>query len=95
DTRPLPLQRLFAAEHPDSGIHLEVLSTEPAFQFYTANFCNVPAVAGASAKGQRSGFCLEPSRYVNAVNEPAWKHMVLLKKGERYGARSVYRVWKE
>ncbi|OWY97842.1 Aldose 1-epimerase, partial [Phytophthora megakarya] len=35
DTRKLPLQLLVTAEHPDTKIHLEVLSTEPAFQFYT------------------------------------------------------------
>ena len=84
-----------AAHHPDSGIHLEVLSTEPAFQFYTGKYIEVPAVAGLPARGARSGFCVEPSRYVNAVNEAAWRDMMVLKKGDVYGCRIVYRAWAE
>ncbi|EPE05127.1 aldose 1-epimerase [Ophiostoma piceae UAMH 11346] len=94
DTRALPLNRHLAAHHPDTGIHLEVYSTEPAFQFYTGKFIDVPAVGGLPARGNRAGFCVEPSRYVNAPNVEAWKDMAVLKKGEKYGARIVYRAWK-
>lgn len=95
DTRERPLTRLVAAHHPGSGVRLEVLSTEPAFQFYTGRFIDVPAVEGAPARGKRSAFCVEPSRYVNAANEDKWKGQVLLRKGEKYGARTVYKAWKE
>ncbi|PHH79162.1 hypothetical protein CDD82_2557 [Ophiocordyceps australis] len=95
DTRSLPLALNLAAHHPDSGIHLEVLSTEPAFQFYTGDFVNVPSVNGAPPRGPRSGFCCEPGRFVNACNVPDWKSMTLLKKGDVYGARIVYRAWKD
>ncbi|PHH62880.1 hypothetical protein CDD81_6598 [Ophiocordyceps australis] len=95
DTRSLPLALNLAAHHPGSGIHLEVLSTEPAFQFYTGHFNNVPAVNGAPPRGPRSGFCCEPGRFVNACNVPDWKNMTLLKKGDVYGARIVYRAWKD
>lgn len=95
DTRSRPLTRLVAAHHPPTGIHLEVYSTEPAFQFYTGKYIDVPAVGGAPARASRSGFCVEPSRYVNALNVPEWKGQTLLKKGETYGARIVYKAWKE
>lgn len=95
DTRGAPLARLVAARHPDSGIHLEVWSTEPAFQFYTGKHIDVPAVGGLPARGARAGFCVEPSRWVNAANVPEWRSQMLLKKGETYGARIVYRAWKE
>ncbi|KAB5518118.1 galactose mutarotase-like domain-containing protein [Coniochaeta sp. 2T2.1] len=95
DTRSQPLRKLVEALHPDSKVHLEVLSTEPAFQFYTGKYIDVPAVAGLPARGARSGFCVEPSRYVNAANVEEWKGQMLLKKGEKYGARIVYRAWKE
>lgn len=95
DTRGLPLGLHLAAHHPKTGIHLEVHSTEPAFQFYTGRHINVPAVEGAPARGKRSGFCVEPSRWVNAINVPEWKDMMVLKKGEKYGCRIVYKVWKE
>ena len=95
DSRASALTRHVAAHHPKTGIHLEVLSTEPAFQFYTGKYINVPAVDGAPARGKRSGFCVEPSRWVNAVNVPEWKRMMVLKKGETYGCRIVYKAWKE
>lgn len=94
DTRGGPLTRLVAADHPASGVHLEVLSTEPAFQFYTGKFIDVPAVDGAPARGPRAAFCVEPSRYVNAVNEDRWRSQVLLPRGQKYGARIVYKAWK-
>ncbi len=94
DTRSEPLTKLVSASHPKSNIHLEVLSTEPAFQFYTGKYIDVPAVAGLPARGKRSGFCVEPSRYVNACNVDEWKDTMLLKKGEKYGCRIVYRAWK-
>jgi aldose 1-epimerase len=99
DTRSSPLNTLVSAYHPDTKIHLEVLSTEPAFQFYTGKYIDVPEIKGddgkivAPARGARSGFCVEPSRYVNAINVPEWKDQVLLKKGEVYGSRIVYKGW--
>ncbi|KAF2660667.1 bifunctional protein GAL10 [Lophiostoma macrostomum CBS 122681] len=93
DTRNSPIQKLASFYHPDSKIHLEISSTEPAFQFYTGKYIDVPAVGGLAARGSRSGFCVEPSRYVNAVNSPEHKSQVLLKKGEKYGSRIVYRAW--
>ncbi|GME22085.1 Aldose 1-epimerase [Neofusicoccum parvum] len=93
DTRGLPLRKLAAFHHPQSKIHLEVHSTEPAFQFYTGGFIDVPAVDGLPARGPRSGFCVEPSRYVNAANVEQWKGQVLLKRGAKYGSKIVYRAW--
>lgn len=93
DTRSEPLRKVVTAYHPETKIHLEVLTTEPAFQFYTGKYIEVPEVEGISARGARSGFCVEPSRYVNAVNVPEWRDQVVLKKGEVYGSRIVYRGW--
>ncbi|OTA00599.1 aldose-1-epimerase [Trichoderma parareesei] len=95
DTRSQSLALNLSAFHPKSGIHLEVLSTEPSFQFYTGDLTNVPAAEGLPARGARSAFCCEPGRWINACNVPEWRNMVLLKKGETYGARIVYRAWTE
>ncbi|OAA56058.1 Aldose 1-epimerase, subgroup [Cordyceps fumosorosea ARSEF 2679] len=96
DTRAGPLRLHLAATHPATGIHLQVLSTEPSFQFYTGDFTDAPAVGpGAPARGARSAFCCEPGRWVNAPNVPEWKNMTLLRKGETYGARIVYKAWVE
>lgn len=96
DTRSSPLNLHVSAYHPDTKIHLEVLSTEPAFQLYTGDYIDVKEIEGEDGieqRGARSGFCVEPSRYVNAVNVPEWKQQVLLSKGEVYGSRIVYRAW--
>ncbi|KAM4056565.1 aldose 1-epimerase domain-containing protein [Hirsutella rhossiliensis] len=93
DTRGQPLVRNLSAHHPKTGIHLDVLSTEPAFQFYTGHFTDVPPVGGAPARGPRSAFCCEPGRFVNACNVPEWRGMTVLRRGELYGARIVYRIW--
>lgn len=95
DTRDLSTRRLAYFHHPNSRLHFEVLSTEPAFQFYTGKYINIPAAEGAQARGPRSGFCVEPSRYINAINEDKWRHMVTLKKGQLWGARIVYQGWKD
>ena len=95
DTRSEPLKKLVAAYHPDTAIHLEVWSTEPAFQFYTGKYIDVPAVDNVPARGARAGFCVEPHRYVNAPNVEEWKGQVLLKKGKVYGSRIVYRAWSD
>lgn len=95
DTRSQPLRLLATAKHPTTGFHLEVHSTEPAFQFYTGKFIDVPAVNGYPARGPRSGFCVEPSRYINAPNKAAWKGMSVLKKGQVWGSKIVYKAWKD
>ncbi|KAF2018315.1 galactose mutarotase-like protein [Aaosphaeria arxii CBS 175.79] len=93
DTRSQPLNTVASFYHPDTKIHLEVGTTEPAFQFYTGKYIDVPAVEGVPARGARSGFCVEPSRYVNAINVPEHRSQVVLKKGEKYGSKIVYRGW--
>ncbi|KKZ66441.1 aldose 1-epimerase [[Emmonsia] crescens] len=95
DTRSRPLRLNAAFKHQITGIHLEVHSTEPAFQFYTGKFINVPSVGGAPPRGPRSGFCVEPSRYINAPNEPDWRGMSVLKKGQIWGSKIVYKAWRE
>lgn len=95
DTRKSPLNLLLSAFHPATNIHLQVLSTEPAFQFYTGAGIDVEAVGGLEARGARSGFCVEPSRFVNAVNVKEWRDQVVMRKGEKYGARIVYKAWSE
>lgn len=94
DTRSQALQLLGEFSHPSTNLHLEVYSTEPAFQFYTGNFIDVPPVNGLPARGKYAGFCVEPSRYVNAPNVPEWRHMAVLKKGQVYGSKIVYKAWK-
>jgi aldose 1-epimerase len=95
DTRDSPLNQLVGLYSPATKIHLDIYSTEPAFQFYTGTFIDVPATEDTPARGARAGLCVEPSRYINAVNVPEWRDQVLLKKGQKWGSRTVYKAWKD
>ncbi|KAL4924678.1 aldose epimerase family protein [Aspergillus undulatus] len=95
DTRDKPLKLLAEFRHSGTRMNLQVHSTDPAFQFYTGAGINVQEAGSENpARGPWAGFCIEPSRYVNAVNEPEWRHTVVLKKGEKYGSRIVYKAWR-
>jgi len=76
---------------PTSGRVLEVLSTEPALQFYSGNFLD------GSLKGKggwiyqfRNGFCMEPQHYPDSPNKPKFPSTVL-KPGETYKNTIIYR----
>lgn len=96
DTRAQPLRLCATAWHPDTRIHLEVRSSDPAFQFYTGKYVDVAARPdGTPARGPRAGFCVEPSRFVDAINREEWRGMILVKKGETYGSKITYTAWKD
>ncbi|KAL9131893.1 MAG: hypothetical protein Q9217_000253 [Psora testacea] len=99
DTRTLPLRKLVSLSHPATSLHLDVLSTELAFQFYTGEGIDVPELETSKgetipAKGPRAGIAIEPSRYVDAPRKE-WRGQCMLKKGQVWGARSQYRAWTE
>ncbi|KAL4805276.1 galactose mutarotase-like domain-containing protein [Aspergillus unguis] len=95
DTRKRPLNLLAEFRHNDTKMNLQVHSTDPAFQFYSGAGIDVQQADEKNpARGPWAGFCIEPSRYVNAVNEKDWRHTVVLKKGEKYGSRIVYKAWR-
>lgn len=94
DTRTRPLSKLVSMKHSATGVNLEIYSTEPAFQFYLGRHISVPASEHGPERGPRSGMCIEPSRYINAVNYPEWRGMVVLRRGEKYGSHTRYVAWK-
>lgn len=95
DTRQSTLNKIVGLHSANSKIHLDVFSTEPAFQFYTGKFIDVAATEHTPARGARAGLCIEPSRYINAVNVPEWRDQVVLKKGQLWGSKTVYKAWKD
>lgn len=90
DTRQEPMKKLCQFQHPSTKLHLEVLSTEPAFQFYTGEYVDAPAMDGMPARGSRCGMCIEASRYINAINHEDWRQMVLLKRGTIWVSTPTY-----
>ncbi|CAK7235660.1 hypothetical protein SBRCBS47491_009371 [Sporothrix bragantina] len=99
DTRSRPLHKCVSMYHPGTKLHLVVETTEPSFQFYSGDGIDVPKVGladgrvGVPKRVPRSGIAVEPNRYVDAVNRPEWRSLVLLKRGVVWGCRNRYRVW--
>lgn len=78
---------------PASGRALEVLSTEPATQFYTGNFLDGTIVGKGGWRYQkRSAFCIEPQHYPDTPNQPSFPS-VQLSPGETHQNTIVYRFF--
>ena len=97
DTRKRPLRTMVQMFHPHTNLHLEVSSTEPAFQLYTGDGINVPALSLANgqstlAMGPRSGIAVEPCRYVDAQRKE-WRKQCSIRQGQKWGSRIRYRGW--
>jgi len=78
-------------QEPESGRVLEVLTTEPAIQFYAGNFLD-GSLYGPSGRAYRQGdgFCLETQHYPDSPNHPAFPSTVL-RPGESYRTNTVFR----
>lgn len=76
------------ASDSQSGRTMEVLTTEPGVQLYTANHFNKqPATAG---KDRHTSFCLECQHLPDAPNQPSFPSTVL-RPGETYHQKTIYR----
>lgn len=78
---------------PSTGITMSLTTSEPGFQLYVpqgATSFSYKDTQGEGKYGARAAFCLEASRFPDAVNKPDWRQQVVLKKGEKYEQRTVY-----
>lgn len=76
---------------PASGRMMEILTTEPAMQFYSGNFLDGSNVGkGGHAYQHRTGLCLEPQHYPDSPNHPEFPSTIL-QPDEVYRSVSVYR----
>lgn len=74
---------------PKSGRIMDVLTTEPGLQFYTANTLNVTGKGGKSY-GPRSAFCMETQHFPDSPNRPDFP-AVVLKPGVPFKSTTIYR----
>jgi len=78
-------------EDPKSGRTMEVLTTEPGVQIYSANF---PDGAIEGPKGfsypSHAGLCLETQHFPDSPNHPQFPS-TLLRPGETYHATTIHR----
>ena len=80
-------------ESKKTGIKLTVSTNLPGFQFYTANNlgkATQPAGKDGKRYEKRSGLCIEPQFYPNAINTPSFAEKGILKAGETYKREITY-----
>lgn len=88
---PGTLARIAKVEEPKSGRIMEVLTTEPAVQFYAGNFLDGTLRGkNGAVYVRRSGFCLEPQHYPDSPNHKNFPSTVL-KPGQTYRNTIIYR----
>jgi aldose 1-epimerase len=75
---------------PNSGRVMEVLTSEPGVQFYSANFLDGFTGKGGATYPRRSGFCLETQHYPDSPNKPEFP-TTELHPGEKYETTTVYK----
>ncbi len=85
------LRQVARVVEPKSGRVLEVSTTEPGVQFYTANYLDGSLTGkGGKVYHKRYGFCLETQHYPDSPNQPTFPTTVL-KKGARYRSTTVFK----
>lgn len=77
-------------KEPTSGRVMEVYTTEPAIQLYTANFLDGSIQSRGAVYKQHHAFCLEAEHYPDAINQPKFP-TTLLKPGQTYRQTTVYK----
>lgn len=76
---------------PETGITLEVYTSEPGIQVYTGNFLD-GTVKGKKGivYNQRASVCLETQHYPDSPNKPEWPS-VILEPGQTYHSECIFK----
>ncbi|GJE16892.1 aldose epimerase family protein [Methylobacterium marchantiae] len=88
---PGALRQVASAHDPSSGRRLDIATTQPGLQLYTANMLD-GAVVGSGGRLYRSGdaVCFEAQGFPDAPNQESFPATVL-RPGERFTATTAYR----
>ena len=91
DDNSNPLKMAAEIWEPVSGRVLQVLTTEPAIQFYSGNYLD-GSIRGKSGEPyvKHSGLCLETQHFPDSPNHPNFPSTVL-RVGETFHSVTVYR----
>ena len=87
-TKPMLAARV---REPESGRVLEMFTTEPGVQLYTANFLDgtLKGKGGVVYKKQQA-FCLEAQHFPDSVHHDNFPS-IILRPGEKYTQTTIYR----
>ena len=78
------------AVSPQTGIQMEVYTTEPGVQLYTGNFLD-GSFEGKNGHTypKRSAFCLETQHYPDSINNPKYPSVVL-SPGKTFESKTIF-----
>ncbi|MBC8471219.1 MAG: galactose mutarotase [Planctomycetes bacterium] len=82
----IPAARVY---EPKSGRVMEVQTTEPGMQFYTANGMRGVKGKGGKIYDNHYGFCLETQHFPDSPNKPHFPSVVL-RPGEKFNTITVF-----
>lgn len=85
-----PLDLASRVYEPASGRVMEVYTTEPGVQFYTANGMKNVKGKGGAVYQRHYGFCLETQHYPDSPNKPNFPSTVL-RPGREYNTTTTFR----
>jgi aldose 1-epimerase len=71
------------AHDPQSGRVMEIHTTQPGLQLYSANWMNGEKGKGGKKYGRRESFCLETQHFADAINKPHFP-TTIINPGELY-----------
>ena len=80
-----------SAYEPESGRYMEVFTTEPGMQFFTANHFQGSEI-GKSGQPfvRRGGFCFETQHFPDSPNQPHFPSTLLV-PGERFVSTTIFK----
>ena len=78
-----------SARCPESGVRMDVYTTSPGMQLYTANFLTDRAGKNGARYAYRGGFCLETGLFANAMRCYGFPSPVL-RKGQHMHSETVF-----
>lgn len=77
-----------------SGLTMEVYTTEPAMQIYTANGHNGSLIGkGGIPYKRRNAICFETMHFPDSPNKPQWPS-TMLRPGEKFKSTTIFRFTK-
>jgi aldose 1-epimerase len=78
------------AHDPASGRTMEIYTTQPGIQFYSANWINNEPGKGGKKYSRRWAICLETQHFADAINKPHFPTTILY-PGDEYKHTCVHR----
>lgn len=88
--RPGTLGLAARAADPASGRVMEIYTTQPGVQFYSANWMENEKGKGGHVYNKREAFCLETQLFADAINKPHFPS-IILNPGETFAHSCVHK----